>query len=122
MPANPYQKFMEQSVSTMSPVQLIVALFDKSEQELKKAIYYIENNDFENVNKSLTKVQNIVLTLNGSLKMKYEISEQLSALYDYLNDQLVQANIHKDAEIIRQLIPFFSELKDSFVQVGKKGY
>lgn len=122
MPSNPYQKFMEQSVSTMSPVQLIVALFDKSEQELKKAIYYIENNDFENVNKSLTKVQNIVLTLNGSLKMKYEISEQLSALYDYLYEQLVQANIHKDAEIIRQLIPFFSELKDSFVQVGKKGY
>lgn len=122
MPSNPYQKFMEQSVSTMSPVQLIVALFDKSEQELKKALYYIENNDFENVNKSLTKVQNIVLTLNGSLKMKYEISEQLSALYDYLYEQLVQANIHKDAEIIRQLIPFFSELKDSFVQVGKKGY
>ena len=122
MPANPYQKFMEQSVSTMSPVQLIVALFDKSEQELKKALYYIESSDFENVNKSLTKVQNIVLTLNGSLKMKYEISEQLSALYDYLYEQLVQANIHKDAEIVRQLIPFFSELKDSFVQVGKKGY
>ena len=122
MPANPYQKFMEQSVSTMSPVQLIVALFDKSEQELKKALYYIENSDFENVNKSLTKVQNIVLTLNGSLKMKYEISEQLSALYDYLYEQLVQANIHKDAEIVRQLLPFFSELKDSFVQVGKKGY
>ena len=122
MPAAPYQKFMEQSVSTMSPVQLIVALFDKSEQELKKAIYYIENSDFENVNKSLTKVQNIVLTLNGSLKMKYEISEQLSALYDYLYEQLVQANIHKDAEIVRQLLPFFSELKDSFVQVGKKGY
>ena len=50
MPSNPYQKFMEQSVSTMSPVQLIVALFDKSEQELKKALYYIENSDFENVN------------------------------------------------------------------------
>ena len=68
------------------------------------------------------KRQKIVLTLNGSLKMKYEISEQLSALYDYLYEQLVQANIHKDAEIVRQLLPFFSELKDSFVQVGKKGY
>ena len=122
MPANPYQKYMEQSISTMSPVQLVVALFDKSEQELKKAIYYIENKQIENANKSLTKVQDIVATLSSSLKMKYEISENLASIYDYLSEQLVKANIHKDIEIIKELIPFFSELKESFVQVGKKGY
>lgn len=122
MSVNPYQKFMQQSVSTMTPVQLIVALFEKGEQELKKSIYFIENKDIENANNSLTKVQDIVLTLDGSLKMKYELSEQLSALYQYFLQQLIEANVNKDIEIIKELIPFFTELKESFAEISRKGY
>lgn len=122
MQANPYQKFMQQSVSTMTPVQLLVALFEKSEQELKKAIYYIDNNDIENANNSITKVQDIVSLLDGSLKMKYEVSDNLSALYGYFKERLIAANIKKDVEIIKELLPFFTELKETFGEICKKGY
>lgn len=121
MQANPYQKFMQQSVSTMTPVQLLVALYDKSEQELKKSIYYIENKDYENAHKSLSKVQQIVSLLDGSLKMKYEISDNLTALYTYFRERLIQANVKKDVEIVKELIPFFSELKETFGEISKKG-
>ena len=122
MQANPYQQFMQQSVSTMTPVQLLVALFEKSEQELKKAVYFIDNKEVENANKSIIKVQDIVLLLDGSLKMKYQVSDNLSALYGYFKERLIEANIKKDAEIIKELIPFFSELKESFSEITKKGY
>lgn len=119
---NPYQKFMQTSVSTMTPVQLLVALYDKSEQELKKAIYYIDHKDIANANNALIKVQDIVAMLDGSLKMKYDISDNLAALYTFINEKLMEANIKKDADIVREIIPFFTELRDTFAEVGKKGY
>lgn len=120
MAYNPYNQFMEQSVLTMSPIQLIVSLYDKAEQELKKAVYYIDNNQLENANNSITKVENIVATLNSSLKTKYEISDNLAALYDYFAKRLIEANIKKDKDILNELIPFFQDLKESFSTIGRK--
>ena len=78
--------------------------------------------DIENANKSIIKVQDIVSLLDGSLKMKYQISDNLAALYAYFKEQLITANIKKDAEIVKELIPFFSELKETFGEISKKGY
>ena len=104
---------MQQSVATMTPVQLLIALYDKAEQELNKAVYYIENNQIENASKSIIKVQDIVAMLDGSLKMKYEVSDNLTSLYQFFTEQLIQANIHKDISVIKSLIPFFTDLKDT---------
>lgn len=121
MQGNPYQKIMQQSVNTMTPVQLLIALYEKAEIELNKAIYYIENKDIPNAHNSIIKVQKIVSALDSSLKVKYEISESLGALYDYIYRQLIQANIKKDVNIIRELIPFFTELKETFIEASKRG-
>ncbi|MEG0614826.1 MAG: flagellar export chaperone FliS [Oscillospiraceae bacterium] len=122
MAVNSYQQFMQQSVSTMTPVQLLVALYDKAEQELKKAVYFIENNQIDRANNSIIKVQDIVGALDGSLKEKYEIAGYLASLYDYFAERLIEANIKKDAAILTELIPFFGELKDTFTEISKKGY
>lgn len=120
--SNPYQKYMEQSVSTMTPVQLVVKLYEKAETELKKAVIYIEKNNFEGANNSISRVQSIVDSLDGSLKIKYEISDNLTALYSFLRERLVQANIKKDTDIINEIIPFFTDLKEAFTEVSRKGY
>lgn len=122
MMSNPYQKYMEQSVSTMTPVQLVVKLYEKAETELKKAVIYIEKNNFEGANNSISRVQSIVDSLDGSLKIKYEISDNLTALYSFLRERLVQANIKKDTDIINEIIPFFTDLKEAFTEVSRKGY
>lgn len=122
MITNGYQKFMQQSVNTMTPTQLVVALLEKAENELQKSLYYIERKQYELTNKSLTKVQDIVIMLESSLKMKYEISDGLSSIYEYLRTRIIYANIHKDAETIKEVMPFFSELKETFEEVIKKGF
>ena len=50
----------------------------------------------------------------------YEISDNLAALYVFFREQLVQANIKKDPEILKSLIPFFQDLHDSFEEASKK--
>lgn len=117
---NPYQQYMQQSVSTMTPAQLLIALYDKAEQETNKAIYYIENNELQKASNSILKVQDIVAMLDSSLKMKYEVSDGLAALYDFFMRQLIQANISKDIEILKPLARYFADLKDAFTQISRK--
>ena len=118
---NPYQQYKQQSITTMSPAQMLIALYDKAEQETNKAIYYIDNNQTEKASNSIMKVQDIVAYLESSLKMQYEIAENLSALYQFFFDQLLKANVTKDTEILKSLLPFFADLKDAFTQINRKG-
>ncbi len=116
---NPYQKYMQQSVTTMTPSQLLIALYDKAITELNKAIIFIEEKDIPKAHNSITRVSEIVDTLDANLKVKYEISDNLAALYQYFRERLVEANMKKDAEIIKELIPLFKEIRDAFFEVSK---
>ncbi len=117
---NPYQKYMQQSVSTMTPGQMVVALYDKAITELNKAIYFIEEEpSIPKAHNSITRVADIVDTLDAHLKEKYEISKNLAAMYQYFRENLIRANVKKDAEILRTLLPFFQELRDAFAQASK---
>lgn len=118
---NPYQQYKQQAVMTMSPIQILIALYDKAEQETNKAIYFIENKEIEKAGQSIIKVQDIIAALDSSLKMSFEVAENLASLYDFFTQQLIKANIHKDAEILRSLLPFFADLKDAFTQISRKG-
>jgi len=119
---NPYQKYMQQSLSTMTQGQILVALYDKCVLELNKAVYYIEQKDIPKAHNSIIRVIDIVDTLDSNLKVKYEITETFVKLYQFFRENLVEANIKKDTEILKMLIPFFTELKDNFEEISRKGY
>ncbi|MGN0666990.1 MAG: flagellar export chaperone FliS [Huintestinicola sp.] len=116
---NPYQKYMQRSVTTMTPAQLLIALYDKAILELNKAIIYIEEKNIPKAHNSITRVSEIVDTLDANLKVKYEISDTLSTLYQYFRETLVKANVKKDAELLRTLIPMFQEIRDAFFEASK---
>lgn len=120
MQQNPYQKFMQQSVTTMTPGQLVVALYDKAITELNKAVYYIEEEpSIPKAHNSIIRVLDIVDTLDSHLKEKYEISKSLAAMYQYFRESLTKANVKKDASILKELIPFFQEIRDAFAEASK---
>ena len=102
---NPYQKYMQQTVTTMTPGQIVVALYDKAITELNKAIYFIEEEpSIPKAHNSITRVADIVDILDAHLKEKYEISKNLAAMYQYFRENLIQANVKKDAEILKMLL------------------
>lgn len=120
MVPNPYQKYMNNVVTTMTPAQLLIALYDKAIVELQKAVIYIEDKDIPKAHNSITRVGDIVDALDASLKENYEITDNLASLYQYFREQIIQANMKKDKEILEGLIPFFQELRDAFFEASKK--
>ena len=116
---NPYQKYMQQSVSTMTPAQLLIALYDKTITEINKAIIFIEDKDIPKAHQSIMRASEIIDTLDAHLKVKYEISDNLAALYQYFREKLVQANVKKDTEILKEILPMITEIRDAFFEASK---
>ncbi|MCL2634427.1 MAG: flagellar export chaperone FliS [Oscillospiraceae bacterium] len=117
---NPYASYKQQSVMTMTPVEIIVKLYDECEMNLHRAVHFIDVKDYANAHNALDKSGEIVNALRSALDMSVgEISENLDSLYDFFFKQIVHADMKKDKEIITQLIPQISELKSAFVQISK---
>jgi flagellar protein FliS len=114
---NPYVKYKTAAAVTMTPLELLVALFDKCVIESKKAAEYMETGRFIKANDSIRRVETIVDELRYALDMKYELSANLRDLYVYYRTTLVAANRNKDAAAIRSLIPHFEGLKESFQKI-----
>jgi flagellar protein FliS len=51
--------------------------------------------------------------------MKFEISVSLNQLYVWMKQVLINANLKKDTKALEELIPFFTELRDSFAEASK---
>ncbi|MGN0620313.1 MAG: flagellar export chaperone FliS [Porcipelethomonas sp.] len=116
---NPYEEYKKQSIMTMTQGELVVQLFRGCSKRLNTAVYYIENNDQEKVDENIYKAQRILNYLNASLDRKYEISSNLSALYDYFIRMIIKGKIRMDAEPIKEIIPMVDGLGDSFQQAEK---
>ncbi len=115
---NAYSAYKKQSISTLTPMEIVVKLYDEAEKQINIAIVSIEAKNYETANKCLQKSQDIVNALRSVLDMSIPISTQLDALYDFFNRQLITANVKKDTGILRELLPMLAELKDAFAQIS----
>ena len=119
MPVNPYQKYQQQSVMTMTPGEMLLKLYDGTITQLNAAKQFHEEKDYQRSNTALQKAQKILRYLDQTLDPQYEISGNLSALYDYFIRRLVEANLHKDNGPIDEVLPMVTELRDTFAQADK---
>lgn len=116
---NPYSQYKEQSLMTMTQEEQIIQLFEGCVKDLNYAKVYIEDKKYDMANTYLQKAKKIIRYLDECLDHKYEISQNLAALYDYFARRIVDANIKKDVEILDEITPMIAELGDSFKQAYK---
>lgn len=114
-----YEQYKRQSVATLTPGEMIVKLYDEAIKRCNFAVKYIEDNDIEATNLCLIKAQDIISYLKCSLDRSYPISQQLERLYDYMRDELMQANLKKDSGKVSEIIPLLKELRDAFSTAEK---
>lgn len=116
---NPYQKYQQQSVMTMTQGEMLTKLYDEIIKQLTGAALFMEEKDFDMVNTALQKAQKIIQHLRQTLNFDYDISNSLDALYEYFNHQILQANMKKDAQMIKEIIPMVSELRETFMAADR---
>lgn len=119
MPVNQYEKYKKQSVMTMTPGEMLVRLYEEVVKQLSAAEMYLNEKNYEKSNQALQKAQKILNHLRTTLNFKYEISNNLSALYDFFLQRVIKANIKKDPEPLKDIIPMISELRETFMEAER---
>ena len=118
--SNPYSAYKKQSVSTMTPVEVVIKLYSETERQL--AIGAIESKDIKKAHEALMKAQELIGALRGSLDKDVPISKNLDQLYDFFQRSAANANLNKDAEHaeeLKKIIPMIADLRDAFTQISQ---
>lgn len=116
------QEYQKGAVNGASPLQLVIMLYDGAIRFMEAGKYGIEHKDLELQNQNLQKAQRIVMELMSCLDMDKggEIAKNLLALYSYVLNELVEANVGDKTEPIDRCIKILCELRESWVEVEKK--
>jgi flagellar protein FliS len=114
-----YQKYREQEVYMANPAALVVMLYNGCIKQLKLAQLAIDKKNYEETNGRLQKARNIISELVSSLDLKYPISKDLLALYDFMLREIRLSNVSKDRTKIDPLIQMLSSLRDAWAQAEK---
>lgn len=120
MPANPYQRYQQQSIMTMTPGELLLKLFDETIKQLHHAKDLLAQKEYGQANASMQKATRIISHLNKTLEMQYEISKNLEQLYDFFMHKITLANTYKDAVHLEEILPMIEDLRDAFAQADKQ--
>jgi len=108
-------KYRSDSVHTMSPGQLIVALYDRTLLDLERALTAIAGNEIEAAHLALVHAQEIIHELYTSLDLKgWPGGASLAEVYRHVQTLLVQANIHKDPVPVRACREMLVPLRDAW--------
>lgn len=114
-----YNQYKENSVFTANPEDLTLMLYNGLVKFIMQAQAAIDEKDIEKANTSIIRAQDIVIEFQSTLDMKYEISQSLALIYDYMNRRLVEANIKKDKGILEEVLGLAKELRDTWSNAMK---
>lgn len=111
--------YTSDSVTTASPAQLVVMLYDRLVKDINVALIGIERRDVEGTHCALLHAQEIVVELSGSLDLEvWPDGTGLAALYDFVLDRLVRANATKDAVLVTECLEVVQPLREAFTEAA----
>lgn len=112
---------LETGVIAASPHKLILMLFEGARIALSSALIHMKNGEITSKGQAISKAIAIINSgLQASLDIKAggELSQQLHALYDYMNHRLLQANLHNKPEYIEEVVRLLGELNEAWEAIG----
>jgi flagellar protein FliS len=123
VPSNPWQSYQQVATQTAPPGQLVLMLYAGAAKFLERALTGFEMDDpaeaNETINNNIIRAQEIIFELNVTLNMNEggELARTLRSLYDYIDRRLMEANLKKDAEPVKEALGRVVVLRDAWAQM-----
>ncbi|MGD7043338.1 flagellar export chaperone FliS [Jeotgalibacillus proteolyticus] len=103
-----------------SSQELTSYLYEAAITQLKDAIQLIERKQFLEANKRMQKVNDIMRRLGAGLNYDSGIiADQLDAVYNYIAQKTIEANIKKDAQGAKDMLAILEELSAAWTEILK---
>jgi flagellar protein FliS len=114
---NAYSQYNNNKVMTASPAELTLMLYEGAIKFCNVAEKAIEENDVQKAHTNIIKAQRIIDYLRQTLDMKYPVAQDFENIYSYLGTRLVQANMKKDVEILKEVNEHLHSVRDTWKEV-----
>ncbi|BAH46295.1 flagellar protein FliS [Brevibacillus brevis NBRC 100599] len=111
---NAAQTYQSNQVTTANPADLTLMLYNGALKFIKQAKVALEEKDVIKSHEASLKVQNILYELISTLKSDYEISKEFAKLYEYMLQRTIEANMHKDVNILLEVEDLFIQFRDTW--------
>ncbi len=111
---------VETGVHGADPHKLVLMLYEGALLALADANLHMMRRETAGKGRSLSKA---IMIIDGGLKASLdikaggELGERLAALYDYMCDRLLHANLHNRPEIIEEVRQLLMELRGAWEQI-----
>ncbi|MFM1770106.1 MAG: hypothetical protein RJA22_2635 [Verrucomicrobiota bacterium] len=120
---SPWQSYRQVSTTTAPPGTLVLMLYDGVLRFLDQALRGFQLDDplefNQTINNNLTRAQEIIRELNYALDLERggELAATLRRLYEYMDEQLHESNLHKRDAGIHEVIRRLTVLRDSWSEM-----
>ena len=95
-------------------------LYDGAIKFCNMAIAAIEERDIQKAHTNIVKVERIIEEFQSTLNYKYPVAKDFNNVYEYLQEQLTQANIRKDKEMLKRVLKHLRTMRDTWKEVMHK--
>jgi len=114
------------AVTTATPGQLVLMLFDGALRFMAAAENGFSLEDFmqrnETIHNNIVKTQNILRELQCSLDMSVggDFAQRMFALYEFMISQLQEANLKKESTPISTVSRLLGDIRDAWAEMLEK--
>lgn len=113
-------EYQKSAVNGASPLQLVIMLYDGALRFMEAGKNAMKQRDIQKQNDFLQRAQRVVMELMSTLDMEKggEVAKNLLALYSYVLNELVMANMGDDPAGIDRGIKVLSDLRESWSELA----
>ena len=111
---NAYQR---NAIMTASPAELTLMLYDGAIKFCNIALAAIEEKNVQKAPTNIKKAEAIITELRASLDRKYPVWEDFERVYEYIYNNLLEANMRKEKEPLEEALGRIREMRDTWKEV-----
>jgi flagellar biosynthetic protein FliS len=121
MYSNGYNVYKNNSVNYASKEQMLLMLVEGAVKFCKIARQAIVDKDVKKAHDALIRTQDIFSELIVSLDTTVgEWAVQLSRVYAFIKEKLIEANMSKNLEIIDEIVPLIEDINETWKEAYKR--
>lgn len=111
---NAAQTYQSNQVTTATPGELTLMLYNGALKFIKQAKLATEEKNVARAHEACLKVQDILYELMSTLNNEVAVSKEFAKMYDYMLHRMIEANIQKDIMILSEVEDYFVQFRDTW--------
>jgi len=114
------EAYRQTHVQSRSPLELVVMLYDGAIRFLEQASESLDRGDMVSKGEAMSKALAILAELQNTLNLQDggEVAVRLDGLYAHMSQRLIDANIQRSSEPVKEVLQLLRTLREGWSQIA----